>query len=172
VLLGTYEESCGFERAIDAVPYWKDGRMGWDAPPDGFDDARIPDTPLTIVERVTVQEVVVENKSLLVSALASIVVPTVLGVLMVVCSVWYGYRHCTGTKRDDEIESFVRNLNELRDKLQVCRSHVLIMKKRLLSTHAHLQKTLDLTISPLPFPLCPSAPPICTFRSPDNKVTS
>jgi len=172
VLLGTYEGSRGFERAIGAVPYWKGGRMGWDVPPNDFDDARISDTPLTIVERVTVQEVVVQNKVLSVSALANIVVPTVLGVLMVVCTVWYGYRHCTGTKRDDEIESFIRNVHELRDKLQVCRSHVVVMKKRLLSTHAHLQKTLDLTIRPPPLPSLPIRPPLCTFRSPDNKATS
>jgi len=88
--------------------------MGLDAPPDDFADARVPDTDPTIVESVTVQKGVVKTKSWSISALASIVVPILLGVLVIVCSGWYGYRHCTDTKRDNKIQSFgLRVLFEL-----------------------------------------------------------
>jgi len=159
VLLGTYEQSRGFERAIGAVPYWKGGRMDWDAPPDDFADAKVPDTAPTIVERVTIQKGVVETKWWSASALASVVVPTVLGVLVMVCSGWYGYRRCTGTKRDEEIESFVLSLYELRDKLQITRqqgyilstentwwslrSQYVVIPKRQMDAAVHLMRLED-----------------------------
>jgi len=170
VLLGTYEQSRGFERAIGAVPYWKGGRMGWDAPPGDFADAKIPDTAPTIVERVTVQKWVVETKSWSVSALASVVVPTVIGVLVMVCSGWYGYRHCTSTKHDEENESFVLSLHELRDKLQVWHSHVVITR----SNHTcHSRTSLRISGSnhEAPPPSLFTFPPR-TCRSRDSKATS
>jgi len=52
VLLGTYEESRGFERALDAAPYWKGGRMCWQAPANVSDENEAPDTWPTSVENV------------------------------------------------------------------------------------------------------------------------
>ena len=93
--------------------------MGWDAPPDGFDDDKIPETPHMVLGVLMV---------------VSIVVPTILGMLVVVCSGWYGYRHCAGNKHGDELKSFLLSLHELCDKLQVYCS--LTLKRLLISTNS------------------------------------
>jgi len=117
--LGTYEESRGFKREIGALPYWKGGRMGWDAPVDGFEDVQPPALP-TIIDRVTIQKVLVEKKAWSASALITIMVPTIVGVLVSVWCCWYGHRHCTKITLDDEQESFNLSVRDLRQTLQVC----------------------------------------------------
>ena len=156
VLLGTYEESRGFERALDAAPYWKGGRMGWQAPANVSDETEAPDTwPTNVenVERMTVEEAAVEGKPQSASVLAAIIVPTVLGALFIACACWYGYCHCTRNKLDDELESFLHSLHELRHKLQVY--HILTVDENTLFTRAcRFQNIVSNSLNPPP-PLFP-----------------
>jgi len=109
VTLGTYEDSRGFERDAQVVPYWPGGLRSWTAPLDGFQDPGPP---------IIVQEVIAGNKFGTVQMLITI---GVVAVLLFLAGLWvWKYRTL---KLDAEEESMRQSTDELREMLQMTKEH-------------------------------------------------
>ncbi len=110
-VLGTFEESRGFEAAEGVVPYWPGGLQSWSAPPDRFNDEAPAPQPV-------IKEVYVKGGFNWVA----VSVPVGVCVLLLLFVSYWLWRH-TKMKMDQDEESMRLSTKQLRQILHITQEH-------------------------------------------------
>ena len=123
-VLGTYEESRGFEAAEGVVPYWPGGLRGWEAPHDRFNDEDPPAAaPEPVVKEVYVERETVVEGGLNGTLAVAVAVPVGVCFLLLLLVSYRLWRHTKKMKLDQDEESMRVSTQQLRQILQITLEH-------------------------------------------------